>query len=412
MAVQLSEHSGKAVETSMLINVPRLVTESFAREPDPGVPSQRVAFGTSSHRGSALDNAFNEAHILAITQVICQYRRSSGITGPLFIGIDTHALSEPALTSALEVLAGADVDVMIDAHAGYTPTPVISRAILTYNRNRGSRHADGIIITPSHNSPEDGGFKYDPPNGGPANTDVTSWIERTGNDVLEAKLNGLVRIPYERALKSPRVHRHDFTGPYVGDLVNVVDMDIIRSSGVKIGIDSPGGASAHFWRSIIGHYGARTTIVNEMADRTFRFITVDWDGEIRMDCSSAYAMADLIAMRDKFGIAFANDTDADRRGVVTRSVGLMNPNHYLAPAISYLFSNRPGWAAGCGIGKTIVSSGIIERVAAQAGRTLVELPVEFKWFVDGLINGSLGFAGEESAGASFLRRDGSVSTTG
>ena len=407
MAVQLSERA----EASMLINVPRLMTEYFARKPDPAVLSQRVAFGTSGHRGSALDSAFNEAHILAITQAICQYRRRSGITGPLFIGIDTHALSEPALASALEVLAGNDVDVMIDADAGYTPTPVISHAILTYNKDRSSGHADGIVITPSHNPPEDGGFKYNPPNGGPADTDVTSWIERTANTLLETKLNGLVRIPYERARKSPRVHRHDFIGPYVGDLANVVDMDIIRSSGVKIGIDPLGGASVHFWRPIIDRYDIRATIVNDTVDPTFRFMTVDWDGKIRMDCSSAYAMAGLIALRDKFDIAFANDTDADRHGVVTRSGGLMNPNHYLATAISYLFGNRPGWAAGCGIGKTIVSSGIIDRVAAKLGRVLVEVPVGFKWFVDGLMNGSLGFAGEESAGASFLRRDGSVSTT-
>ena len=411
MAVQVSPRAGKPVEASMLINVPRLVTAYFARKPDPAVASQRVAFGTSGHRGSALDNAFNEAHILAITQAICQYRHGAGITGPLFIGIDTHALSEPALASALEVLAANDVDAMIDAHDGYTPTPVISHAILTYNKNRDSGLADGIVITPSHNPPEDGGFKYNPPNGGPADTGVTSWIERTANALLENNLRGLLRMPYERARESPRVHRHDFVGPYVGDLASVVDMDLIRSSGVNIGIDPLGGASVHFWRPIIDRYGIRATIVNDAVDPTFRFMTVDWDGKIRMDCSSPDVMAGLIAIRDKFDIAFANDTDADRHGIVTRSGGLMNPNHYLATAISYLFGHRPGWGGGGGVGKTIVSSGIIDRVAAKLGRVLVEVPVGFKWFVDGLLGGSLGFAGEESAGASFLKRDGSVWTT-
>jgi phosphoglucomutase len=411
MAVQSSERAGKPVEASMLVNVPRLVTAYFAREPDPAIPSQRVAFGTSGHRGSAFESAFNEAHILAISHAICQYRHGAGITGPLFIGIDTHALSEPALASALEVLAANDVDVMIDAHDGYTPTPVISHAILTWNKNRDSGLADGIVITPSHNPPEDGGFKYNPPHGGPADTDVTSWIERTANALLESKLNGLRRMPYERARKSPRVHRHDFIAPYVADLANVVDMDLIRASGVKIGIDPLGGASVRFWHPIIDRYGIDATIVNETVDPTFRFMTVDWDGKIRMDCSSPDAMAGLIAMRDKFDVAFANDTDADRHGIVTRSSGLMNPNHYLATAISYLFGNRPGWASGSGVGKTIVSSGIIDRVAANLGRVLVEVPVGFKWFVDGLLGGSLGFAGEESAGASFLRRDGSVWTT-
>ena len=411
MAVQVSQRAGKPVEASMLVNVPRLVTAYFAGAPDAAVPSQRVAFCTSGHRGSAFDNAFNEAHILAISQAICQYRRHAGISGPLFIGIDTHALSEPALASALEVFAANDVDVLIDAHDGYTPTPVISHAILTYNKHRETGLADGIVITPSHNPPEDGGFKYNPPHGGPADTDVTTWIERAANALLESNLNGVARMPYERARKSPRVHRHDYIGPYVGDLGNVVDLEVIRSSGVAIGIDPLGGASVRYWQPIIDRYGIKATIVNDTVDPAFGFMTADWDGKIRMDCSSPYAMARLIAMRDKFDIAFANDTDADRHGIVTRSSGLMNPNHYLATAIWYLFGNRPGWRADSAVGKTMVSSGIIDRVAAKAGRALIEVPVGFKWFVDGLIGGSLGFAGEESAGASFLKRDGSVWTT-
>jgi phosphoglucomutase len=409
MPENVSPLAGKPVAPSMLLNVPRLVTAYFTGKPDPGIASQRVAFGTSGHRGSAFDNAFNEAHILAISQAICHHRGRSGITGPLFIGIDTHALSEPALASALEVFAAHDIDVMLDEHGGYTPTPVISHAILTYNRNRKSGLADGIVITPSHNPPEDGGFKYNPPNGGPADTDVTGWIENTANTLLEKKLTGLRRIPYERARKSPR--RHDYVGSYVADLANIVDMDAIRASGVKIGIDPLGGASIHYWQPIVERYGIAATIVNDAVDPTFRFMTVDWDGKIRMDCSSPYAMARLIGMRDTFDIAFANDTDADRHGIVTRSSGLMNPNHYLAVAISYLYGDRPGWNSNAAIGKTIVSSGIIDRVAAKLGRRLVEVPVGFKWFVDGLIGGALGFAGEESAGASFLRRDGSVWTT-
>ncbi len=395
----------------MLVNVPRLVTAYFTGEPDPTVPSQRVAFGTSGHRGSAFDNAFNEAHILAISQAICRYRSRSRITGPLFIGIDTHALSEPALASALEVFAANDVDAMIDERDGYTPTPVVSHAILTYNENRKSGLADGIVITPSHNPLEDGGFKYNPPNGGPADTNVTTWIERTANTLLEKELKGLRRISYNRARKSPNVHRHDYLGSYVVDLANVVDMEAIRSSGVKIGIDPLGGASVHFWQPIIERYGIAATIVSDAIDPTFQFMPVDWDGKVRMDCSSPYAMARLIGMRDKFDVAFANDTDADRHGIVARSNGLMNPNHYLAVAISYLYENRPGWSSSCAVGKTVVSSGIIDRLAAKLGRKLVEMPVGFNWFVDGLIGGSLGFAGEESAGASFLRRGGSVWTT-
>jgi phosphoglucomutase len=408
---EISPFAGKTVAPSMLVDVPRLVTAYFTGKPDPAVPSQRVAFGTSGHRGSAFDNAFNEAHILAISQAICHHRRASGITGPLFIGIDTHALSAPALASALEVFAANDVDTMIDEGDGYTPTPVISHAILTYNKNRKSGLADGIVITPSHNPPEDGGFKYNPPNGGPADTGVTTWIERAANALLEANLEGLRRISYDRARKSSLTHRRDYIGPYVADLANVVDMEAIRSSGVKIGIDPLGGASVHFWQPIIETYGIAATIVSDTIDPTFRFMTVDWDGKIRMDCSSPYAMARLIGMRDQFDIAFANDTDADRHGIVTRSNGLMNPNHYLAAAIGYLYEHRPHWGGGCAVGKTVVSSGIIDRTAARLGRTLLEVPVGFKWFVDGLIGGSLGFAGEESAGASFLRRDGSVWTT-
>jgi phosphoglucomutase len=411
LANQVSPYAGKTLDASMLVNVPRLITAYFNNKPDPAIPSQRVSFGTSGHRGSAFGNAFNEAHILAISQAICLYRTREGITGPLFVGIDTHALSEPAQTSALEVFAANGVETMIDAQDGYTPTPVISHAILTYNRNRTGGLADGVVITPSHNPPEDGGFKYNPPNGGPADTDVTTWIEHTANAFLESGLAGVRRMPYEQARKAPNVHRHDYIGPYVADLANVIDLEAIRSSGVRIGIDPLGGAGVHYWQPIIERYGLAATIVSDAIDPTFRFMTADWDGKIRMDCSSPYAMARLIGMRDKFDVAFANDTDADRHGIVTRSNGLMNPNHYLAAAISYLFSNRTGWTGSRAVGKTIVSSGIIDRVAARLGCKLVEVPVGFKWFVDGLIGGSLGFAGEESAGASFLRRDGSAWST-
>jgi phosphoglucomutase len=411
MAVDVNPLAGKPAPASMLVNVPRLVTAYFSGKPDPTIPAQRVAFGTSGHRGSAFNNAFNEAHILAISQALCDYRRGCGIDGPLFVGIDTHALAEPALASALEVFAANDVTVMIDERDGYSPTPVISHAILAYNRNRTSGLADGVVITPSHNPPDDGGFKYNPPNGGPADTDVTTAIERAANAFLEDGLRGLKRLSYARARKAACVHRHDYIGPYVADLANVVDMEAIRSSGVKIGIDPLGGAAVHFWQPIIERYGIAATIVSDIVDPTFRFMTADWDGKIRMDCSSPYAMARLIGMRDRFDVAFANDTDADRHGIVTRSNGLMNPNHFLAAAIAYLFENRPAWNENCAIGKTIVSSAIIDRVAAKLGRRLVETPVGFKWFVDGLIGGSFGFAGEESAGASFLRRDGSVWTT-
>jgi phosphoglucomutase len=411
VSAKINPRAGKPADASMLANIPRLVTAYFAGQPDPAVPAQRVSFGTSGHRGSALNNAFNEAHIVAISQALCDHRHGAGLSGPLFIGIDTHALAEPAVASALEVFAANGVEVMIDEHDGYTPTPVISHAILTYNRGRQQGLADGVVITPSHNPPEDGGFKYNPPNGGPADTDITTGVERAANRYLEDGLRGVKRIPYDRARTSACVHRYDYIGPYVADLAEVVDMEAIRTSGVKIGIDPLGGAGVRYWQPIIERYGLAATIVSDAVDPTFRFMTVDWDGKIRMDCSSPYAMARLIGMRDRFDVAFANDTDADRHGIVTRSNGLMNPNHYLAAAIAYLFENRPHWGHDAAVGKTIVSSAIIDRVANKLGRKLVETPVGFKWFVDGLIGGAFGFAGEESAGASFLRKDGSVWTT-
>jgi len=411
VAAKINPLAGKPADPAMLANIPRLVTAYFVGKPDPKIAAQRVSFGTSGHRGSSLNNAFNENHILAISQAICDHRRAAGIDGPLFAGIDTHALAEPALASALEVFAANGVEVMIDEHEGYTPTPVISHAILAYNKGRQTGLADGVVITPSHNPPEDGGFKYNPPNGGPADTDITAGVERAANGFLEDGLKSVRRIPYDRARKTACVHRHDYIGPYVADLAEVVDMAAIRNSGVKIGIDPLGGAAVRYWQPIIARYGIDATVISDAVDPTFRFMTVDWDGKIRMDCSSPYAMARLIGMRDKFDVAFANDTDADRHGIVTRSNGLMNPNHYLAAAISYLFGHRPNWGKDSAIGKTIVSSAIIDRVANKIGRRLVETPVGFKWFVDGLIGGAFGFAGEESAGASFLRRDGSVWTT-
>ncbi len=411
MVELVSPLAGKPVTQAMLVNVPRLVTAYYTGKPDPAIAAQRVAFGTSGHRGSAFDHAFNENHILAISQAICLHRKKAGIDGPLFIGIDTHALSAPALASALEVFAANGVETMIDATDGYTPTPVVSHAILTYNKARPRGLADGVVITPSHNPPSDGGFKYNPPHGGPADTDVTGWIERAANEMLANGLAEVRRTPYEQARKSSSVHRHDYIGCYVGDLASVVDMDAIRASGVRIGIDPLGGAAIGFWAPIIERFGIAATVVSDVVDPTFRFMTADWDGKIRMDCSSPYAMARLIAMRDRFDIAFANDTDADRHGIVSRSGGLMNPNHYLAAALSYLFENRPGWRRDCAIGKTVVSSAMIDHVAAKLGRKLIEVPVGFKWFVAGLLGGSLGFGGEESAGASFLRRNGSVWTT-
>jgi phosphoglucomutase len=403
--------AGKPVAESALANIPRLVTAYFAGKPDPADPAQRVAFGTSGHRGSSLKNSFNEDHILATTQSICDYRRVAGLSGPLFIGIDTHALAESALASAVEVFAANGVDIMVDQHGGYTPTPVISHAILSYNKGRTEGLADGVVITPSHNPPEDGGYKYNPPHGGPADTDVTGRIEKQANRYMEQGLKGVARMSYDKARRSPHVHLYDYIGPYVADLANVVDMELIKSAGVRIGIDPLGGAAVHYWHPIAERYGIKATVVNTSVDPTFRFMTADWDGKIRMDCSSPYAMASLIQMRDRFDVAFANDTDADRHGIVTPSNGLMNPNHFLATAIAYLFGQRSQWSKDAAIGKTVVSSSIIDRVARKLNRKLVETPVGFKWFVEGLGNGSFGFAGEESAGASFLKRDGTVWTT-
>jgi phosphoglucomutase len=395
----------------MLANIPRLMRAYYTERPDPSVPEQRVTFGTSGHRGSALDGAFNEAHILAITQAICLYRRRHGIDGPLFLGIDTHALSESALATALEVLGANGVETMIDERDGYTPTPVISHAILTYNRGRARAFADGIVVTPSHNPPEDGGFKYNPPNGGPAGTDVTTWIQDQANALLADGLRGVKRIAFERARRAPTTHRHDYTNAYIADLGSIVDLDVLRGARINLGVDPLGGAGVQYWPMIGERYEIPLTVVSDVVDPTFRFMTVDWDGKIRMDCSSVYAMQRLIALKDRFDVAWACDPDHDRHGIVTGGAGLLNPNHYLAVAISYLFTHRPEWRADAGIGKTVVSSSMIDRVVTRLGRRLVETPVGFKWFVDGLIDGSLGFGGEESAGASFLRRDGTVWTT-
>jgi len=407
----MDPRAGKPAERSMLANIPQLMTAYYTRRPDASISGQRVAFGTSGHRGSALVSAFNEDHILAITQAICTYRQQQGIDGPLFLGIDTHALSESAWATALEVLAANGVDVMIDDRGGYTPTPVISHAILTYNRDRARGAADGIVVTPSHNPPEDGGFKYNPPNGGPADTNATGWIQDRANALLADGLAGVRRIPLERARRASTTHPHDYMDAYVGDLGDVVDMDVLRGADIKLGVDPLGGAGVHYWAMIGERYKLPLTITSDAVDPTFSFMTVDYDGKIRMDCSSPYAMQRLIALRDRFDVAWACDTDHDRHGIVARSVGLLNPNHYLAVAISYLFTHRVGWSSEAGIGKTLVSSSMIDRVVARLGRPLVEVPVGFKWFVDGLLSGSLGFGGEESAGASFLRRDGSVWTT-
>jgi phosphoglucomutase len=403
--------AGQPADPSMLVDVPRLITAYYAGRPDPAVAAQRVAFGTSGHRGSSLSNSFNEAHILAITQAICDYRHEQNISGPLYLAKDTHALSEPAYVSALEVLAANEVDVMIDRDNGYTPTPVLSHAILTHNSQPKAERADGIVITPSHNPPEDGGFKYNPPEGGPADTTITSWIAARANTLLDGVPGGVRRMTLAKALKSPTTHKHDYTTAYIDDLNAVVDLEAIRGASLKIGVDPLGGAGVAYWDRISERYGLPLTVVNKVVDPTFRFMTLDWDGQIRMDCSSPYAMAALISLKDRFDVAFACDTDHDRHGIVTRSAGLMNPNHYLAVAISYLFRNRPEWQARSSVGKTVVSSGMIDRAAAQLGRKLVEVPVGFKWFVEGLLDGSLGFGGEESAGASFLRRDGPVWTT-
>jgi phosphoglucomutase len=409
--MNISPLAGKPADPTMLVNVPRLITAYYSERPDASIAAQRVAFGTSGHRGCAFDSAFNEYHIIAITQAICIYRKSQGIDGPLFLGIDTHALSEPAFASAMEVLAGNHVEVMIDRNRGYTPTPVISHAILTYNHGRKSKLADGIVITPSHNPPTDGGFKYNPPHGGPADSKATKWIEEQANILMAADLLGVPRVPMTRALNAPTTHRYDFIDNYVADLCNVVDLEAIRLGGVRLGVDPLGGAGVHYWGPIIERYGIAATVVNDSVDPTFRFMSVDWDGKIRMDCSSPSAMAGLVGMRDRFDVAFANDTDNDRHGIVTSTAGLLNPNHYLAVAISYLFDNRKNWRKDAAVGKTVVSSSMIDRVTAKLARRLVEVPVGFKWFVDGLSDGSLGFGGEESAGASFLRMDGSVWTT-
>ena len=409
--MSISPYAGKPAEPGMLTNIPRLVTAYYVNRPDAAVPAQRVAFGTSGHRGSSLDCAFNEAHILAITQAICLYRQQQGINGPLFMGIDTHALSEPAVASALEVLAANSVEVMVDADGGYTPTPVISHAILTYNRGRSQGLADGIVITPSHNPPKYGGFKYNPPHGGPAESQVTQWIEQQANAFLADGLKGVARVSYERARKAPTTHAHRFLDAYVNDLPAVVDMQVIQDSQVHLGVDPLGGASLAYYDAIAARYHLNLEVVNHSIDPTFRFMTVDWDGQIRMDPSSVWAMASLIGLKDRFAVAFASDADADRHGIVSHSRGLLPPNHYLAVAIAYLFANRPQWPQTVAVGKTLVSSSMIDRVAARLHRPLVEVPVGFKWFVAGLIDGSLGFGGEESAGATFLRRDGSVWTT-
>lgn len=407
----LDAQAGQPPSPSRLVNVAKLVTAYYSVKPDASVPTQKVSFGTSGHRGSSFLGSFNEDHILAITQAICEYRSQAGVDGPLFLAQDTHALSEPAFATALEVLAGNGVAVRIDQDLGYTPTPALSHAILTHNSGRTNGLADGVVITPSHNPPEDGGFKYNPPNGGPADTNATKWIENRANVILLGGLRRVKRCLYERALKAEGTGRFDYISNYVNDLGSVLDLEVIRGARLSLGADPLGGAGVAYWGRIAEHYRLSMTVAHADVDPTFRFMTLDWDGKIRMDCSSPYAMAGLIAMKDRFDVAFACDTDHDRHGIVTRSAGLMNPNHYLAAAISYLYSNRPGWKESAGIGKTMVSSSIIDRVASDLGRRLVEVPVGFKWFVDGLLDGSLGFGGEESAGASFLRRDGTVWST-
>ena len=411
MPTLISPLAGKPAPRSLLVDVPRLVSAYYTGVPDPSVPSQRVAFGTSGHRGSSFDCSFNEWHVLAITQAICDYRQSQRIAGPLFLGIDTHALSQPACASALEVLAANGVDVMLATHDEYTPTPAISHAILTHNRGRSSGLADGIVVTPSHNPPDNGGFKYNPPNGGPAGTDITAGIEAAANRYLDAALSGVRRVPYAQALSASTTHRHDFLDNYVADLASVIDFDVIRDAKVRIGVDPLGGAGVHYWARIAEQYRLDLTVVSDVVDPTFSFMTVDWDGKIRMDPSSPYAMQRLQGMKDRFDIAFACDTDHDRHGIVTPKAGLMPPNHYLSVAIDYLFRHRSAWSARAAVGKTVVSTSLIDRVAARLERELYEVPVGFKWFSPGLLDGSLGFGGEESAGATFLRRDGKVWTT-
>jgi phosphoglucomutase len=407
----ISPLAGHSPPPSMLLDVARLVTAYYSDIPDPSVAAQRVSFGTSGHRGSAFDIAFNEWHIMAIAEAICRYRQAQGIDGPLFLGIDTHALSQPACATVVEVLAAHGVDIMLAEGDDYTPTPVISHAIIQYNRGRTSGLADGIVITPSHNPPTDGGIKYNPPNGGPADTVVTKWIEARANELIESRLLGVQRMPYQRALRAPTTRRHDYRTSYIGDLANVLDLDAIRGAGIRMGVDPLGGAGVHYWGRIAEQYRLDLTVVSDVVDETFRFMSVDWDGKIRMDPSSPYAMQRLIDLKDKFDIAFASDTDHDRHGIVTRSSGLLPPNHYLSVCIDFLFQHRPEWAATTGVGKTVVSSAMIDRITARLRRSLHEVPVGFKWFVDGLVDGSLGFVGEESAGATFLRRNGTVWST-
>jgi phosphoglucomutase len=407
----ISPLAGKPAPRSSLVDIPRLVSAYYTGLPDPAEPAQRVAFGTSGHRGNAFDNSFNERHVLAITQAICDYRASKGIDGPLFIGIDTHALSEPALRSALEVLAANGVDTMLAMNDEYTPTPAVSHAIVTHNRDRTSRLADGIVVTPSHNPPDNGGFKYNPTNGGPAAEDITRGVQDAANAYLENKLAGVKRMPYAQALNAPTTHRHDYLGWYVADLGNAIDMAAIRDSKIHLGVDPLGGAGVHYWGRIAEQYRLDLTVVSDVVDPTFGFMTMDWDGKIRMDPSSPYAMARLVELKNQFDVAFACDTDHDRHGIVTRSAGLLAPNSYLAVAIDYLFRNRPQWSAQAAIGKTVVSSRMIALVAQRLQRKMIEVPVGFKWFAAGLADGSLGFGGEESAGAAFLRRDGTAWTT-
>lgn len=404
-------NAGKTAAKNQLVNVPQLITDYFTKQPDLGKREQRVAFGTSGHRGSSLNSSFNEQHILATTQAICNYREKQGISGPIFVGIDSHALSTPAQATTLEVLAANGVVTMIATNDDYTPTPAVSHAILEYNKGRKTGLADGIVITPSHNPPEDGGFKYNMTNGGPAEGSVTSWIESRANEILENKLQAVKRIPLSRALSASTTQRYDFLEAYTTDLSQVIDTDLLRESGIKMGVDPLGGAGVRYWQRIADRYKLNLTVVDDSVDHTFSFMSLDWDGKIRMDPSSSYAMQRLIQLKDKYPVAFACDTDHDRHGIVTQSAGLMQPNHYLAVAIDYLFQNRPQWGAGTGIGKTLVSSQMIDRVAKKLGRKLVEVPVGFKWFVDGLYDGSLGFGGEESAGASFLNREGKVWST-
>jgi len=408
----MATHSlaGQPAPASTLVDVGKLLSAYSTEKPDPSVREQRVSFGTSGHRGSSFKRSFNENHLLAIAQAVCEYRATQHTTGPLYLGKDTHALSEPAFVTALEILAANGVEVMIDKDWGFTPTPVISHAILAYNRGRTSGLADGIVITPSHNPPEDGGIKYNPPQGGPADTQITKWIEERANTLLATNLQGVKRLPIEQARRASTTYQHDYIGAYVSDLNNVVDMDAIKAAGLTLGIDPLGGSGVAYWQPIIERYGLNVEIVNPAVDPTFRFMPLDWDGKIRMDCSSPYAMANLIALKDRFDVAFGNDADNDRHGIVTRS-GLMNPNHYLAVSIAHLFAHRPGWKSDACIGKTLVSSSLIDRVASKLKRKLIEVPVGFKWFVNGLLDGSLGFGGEESAGASFLRRDGTVWST-